>query len=47
MSEPENFLSRWSRRKLEPDPSRPSTDTGIYDVKSGAEGTTLEGTPCG
>jgi general secretion pathway protein G len=34
----------WSTTPAEPDPSRPSTDTGIYDVKSGSDGTALDGT---
>lgn len=33
----------WSTIPAEPDPSRPSTDTGIYDVKSGSDGTALDG----
>lgn len=33
----------WSTVPAEPDPSRPSTDTGIYDVKSGSDGTALDG----
>lgn len=33
----------WSTTPAEPDPSRPSTDTGIYDVKSGSDGTALDG----
>jgi general secretion pathway protein G len=34
----------WTIVPAEPDPSRPTTDTGIYDVKSGSEGTALDGT---
>lgn len=33
----------WTTVPAEPDPSRPSTDTGIYDVKSGSDGTALDG----
>lgn len=33
----------WATTPAEPDPSRPSTDTGIYDVKSGSDGTALDG----
>lgn len=33
----------WTTTPAEPDPSRPSTDTGIYDVKSGSDGTALDG----
>ncbi len=31
-------------RPREPDPSNPSAEPGIYDVKSGAQGTALDGT---
>jgi general secretion pathway protein G len=34
----------WTTIPAEPDPSRPSTDTGIYDVRSGSDGTALDGT---
>jgi hypothetical protein len=27
----------------EPDPNNPSAESGIYDVKSGAQGTALDG----
>lgn len=33
----------WTTTPAEPDPSRPSTDAGIYDVKSGSDGTALDG----
>lgn len=33
----------WTTTPAEPDPSRPSTDTGVYDVKSGSDGTALDG----
>jgi general secretion pathway protein G len=33
----------WSTIPAEPDPSQPTADTGIYDVKSGSEGTALDG----
>ncbi len=33
----------WTTVPAEPDPSRPTTDTGIYDVKSGSDGTALDG----
>jgi general secretion pathway protein G len=33
----------WQTVPAEPDPSNPSTDPGIYNVKSGAEGTALDG----
>lgn len=34
----------WQTVPAEPDPSNPSTDPGVYNVKSGAEGTALDGT---
>lgn len=33
----------WTTVPAEPDPSRPTAETGIYDVKSGSEGTALDG----
>jgi general secretion pathway protein G len=33
----------WQTVPAEPDPSSPSADPGIYDVKSGAQGTALDG----
>jgi general secretion pathway protein G len=33
----------WTTVPAEPDPGNPSTETGIYDVKSGAPGTALDG----
>jgi general secretion pathway protein G len=33
----------WQTVPAEPDPSNPSGDAGIYDVKSGAQGTALDG----
>ena len=33
----------WQTVPAEPDPSNPSTDPGVYNVKSGAEGTALDG----
>ena len=35
--------STWQTIPAEPDPANPSADTGIYDVKSGAQGTSLDG----
>ena len=35
--------STWQTIPAEPDPGNPSADTGIYDVKSGAQGTSLDG----
>ena len=34
----------WQTVPAEPDPGNPSADPGIYDVKSGAQGQSLEGT---
>jgi len=34
----------WVFTQSDPDPSNPSAGTGIYDVKSGAEGVGLDGT---
>jgi general secretion pathway protein G len=33
----------WQTTPAEPDPSNPSAEPGIYDVKSGATGTALDG----
>ena len=33
----------WQTIPAEPDPSNPSADPGIFNVKSGAEGTSLQG----
>ena len=35
----------WQTTPAEPDPANPTAEPGIYDVKSGAEGTALDGTP--
>ena len=40
-----NSAETWQTTPSEPDPSNPSAEPGIYDVKSGAETTSLEGTP--
>jgi general secretion pathway protein G len=34
----------WQTEPAEPDPSNPSAEPGIYNVKSGASGTALDGT---
>ena len=34
----------WQTVPAEPDPANPSAEPGIYDVKSGATGTALDGT---
>ena len=33
----------WQTVPAEPDPSNPTAEPGIYDVKSGAQGTALDG----
>jgi general secretion pathway protein G len=40
-----NSSTTWQERIADPDPGSPSADTGIDDVKSGAEQTALDGTP--
>ena len=46
---PEDPITRatdtWQTVPAEPDPANPSAEPGIYDVKSGAQGTGLDGTP--
>jgi general secretion pathway protein G len=46
---PEDPITRsadtWQTVPAEPDPANPSAEPGIFDVKSGAEGTSLNGTP--
>ena len=37
----------WTTVPAEPDPGNPSTEAGIYDVKSGAPGTALDGSNYG
>lgn len=34
----------WQTVPAEPDPTNPSAEPGVYDVKSGAQGTALDGT---
>ena len=34
----------WQTVPAEPDPANPSSEPGIYDVKSGAPGTSIQGT---
>jgi general secretion pathway protein G len=45
---PEDPISKstdtWQTVPAEPDPGNPSAEPGIYDVKSGAQGTALDGT---
>jgi general secretion pathway protein G len=45
---PEDPISKstdsWQTVAAEPDPSNPTAEPGIYDVKSGAQGTALDGT---
>jgi general secretion pathway protein G len=35
----------WTTVPAEPDPANPSADPGVYNVKSGATGMSMEGTP--
>ncbi len=35
--------SSWQTVPAEPDPGNPSAEPGVYDVKSGAQGTALDG----
>ena len=35
----------WETVPAEPDPNNPSADPGIYNIKSGAQGTALDGSP--
>ena len=39
-----NSADSWQTVPAEPDPANPSAEPGIYDVKSGAQGTALDGT---
>lgn len=39
-----NSAETWQTTPAEPDPSNPSAEPGIYDVKSGSDGTALDGT---
>jgi general secretion pathway protein G len=38
-----NSRDSWQTIPAEPDPSNPSADPGIFNVKSGAEGTSIQG----
>ena len=40
-----NSRDSWQTIPAEPDPNNPSAEPGIFNVKSGAEGTSLQGTP--
>ena len=35
----------WTTVPAEPDPANPSAEPGVYDVKSGATGNSIDGTP--
>jgi general secretion pathway protein G len=39
-----NSATTWQTIPAEPDPSNPSAEPGVYDVKSGATGTAMDGT---
>ena len=38
-----NSDSTWQTVPAEPDPNNPTAEGGVYDVKSGADGTSLDG----
>jgi general secretion pathway protein G len=38
-----HLADTWQTVPAEPDPSSPTTEPGVYDVKSGAQGTALDG----
>jgi general secretion pathway protein G len=40
-----NSADTWQTTMADPEPGNPSAEPGIYNVKSGAEGTGLNGTP--
>lgn len=40
-----NSTDTWQTVPSEPDPGNPTADVGIVDIKSGAEGTSLDGRP--
>jgi general secretion pathway protein G len=40
-----NSADTWVTENAEPDPNNLAAEPGIYDVKSGAEGMSMEGTP--
>jgi len=40
-----NAADTWQTTLAEPDPNNPSADVGIFDVKSGAQQTSMDGTP--
>ena len=39
--------STWQTVPAEPDPNNPTAEPGVYDVKSGSDGTALDGTKYG
>jgi general secretion pathway protein G len=39
-----NSTTSWREIPAEPDPNNPASETGVYDVKSGSDGTALDGT---
>ncbi len=40
-----NSAESWQQVPAEADPSNPTAEPGVYDVKSGAEGAALDGSP--
>jgi len=43
--DPITHTSDWTTVPAEPDPANPSAEPGVYDVKSGATGNSIDGTP--
>ena len=39
-----NNADSWQTVPSEPDPNNPTTEPGVYDIKSGSDGTALDGT---
>ncbi len=39
-----NSAENWQTVPSDPDPSNPTADVGIFDVKSGSDGTSIDGT---
>jgi general secretion pathway protein G len=39
-----NSTETWQTTPSEPDPGNPTADVGVYNVKSGSDGTSLDGT---
>jgi general secretion pathway protein G len=39
-----NSADTWQQIPSEPDPNNPTAQTGVYDIKSGSDGTAIDGT---